>query len=83
MKRIIFKSATEITGLIRDKKISCVELTKQFLDHIKIHNQTINAISDIRDYNEIITEAREKDQLLNDGINFNEQGLSFENLRIG
>lgn len=68
MKNIIFKSATEITKLIRDKKISCVEVTKQFLDHIEAHNQTINAISDIVDYNDIITEARVKDKLLQDGI---------------
>ncbi|MEP5341255.1 MAG: amidase [Algibacter sp.] len=68
MKHIIFKSATEITKDIRDKKISCVEVTKQFLNHIQTHNEMINAISDIRDYNDIITEARVKDQLLKDGV---------------
>lgn len=67
MKPVIFKSATEITKLIQDKKISCVEVTKQFLDHIYAHNKTINAITDLRDYNDIMTEARVKDRLLNDG----------------
>ena len=68
MKNIIFKSATEITKLIRDKKISCEAVAKQFLEHIKIHNETINAISDIRDYDDIMTEARAKDKLLQDGV---------------
>lgn len=67
MKNIIFKSAAEITKLIRDKKISCVEVTKLFIDQIELHDKTINAISDIRDYNDIITEARVKDKLLKDG----------------
>ncbi|AUP77714.1 amidase [Flavivirga eckloniae] len=67
MIHIIFKSATEITQLIRDKKISCVEVVKQFLNHIERHNKTINAITDIRDYNDIIIEARFKDKLLNKG----------------
>jgi len=67
MKSILFSSATEITKLIRDKKISCVEVTKLFLDQIELHNKTINAISDIRDYNDIITEAKAKDKLLKDG----------------
>lgn len=68
MESILFKNATEITKLIRDKKISCVEVAKQFLDHIEMHNKTINAITDSVDYNDIITEARVKDQLLSDGV---------------
>lgn len=68
MESIIFKEATEITTLIRDKKISCVEVAKQFLDHVKVYNQSINAISDIRDYDDVIAEAKVKDQLLQDGI---------------
>lgn len=67
MKSIIFKSATEITKLIRDREISCVEVAKQFLDHIETYNKTINAIVDLKDYNDIITEARVKDQLLSHG----------------
>ncbi|MDO5980985.1 amidase [Flavivirga spongiicola] len=67
MKSIIFKSATEITKLIRDKKISCVEVTKQFVGHIETYNKTINAITDIIDYDDIITEAKVKDRLLNNG----------------
>ena len=68
MKTIVFESATKITKLIRDKKISCEGVAKQFIEHIKTHNETINAISDIRDYDDIISEARDKDQLLSDGI---------------
>lgn len=68
MKSIVFKSATEITKLIRSKEVSCVEVVKQFLDHIELFNHSINAITDILDYDEIINEAKEKDLLLSDGI---------------
>ena len=68
MKSILFKSATEITMLIRENKISCEEVAKQFLEQIKIQNPTINAISDIRDYNDILEEARDKDKLLKKGV---------------
>lgn len=68
MKRIIFQRATEITKLIRDREISCIEVAKQFLNHIEAYNKTINAITDIRDYNDIIMEARVKDLLLSDGV---------------
>ncbi len=65
---IIFKNATEITKQIRDKEISCVEVAKQFLSHISAHNNTINAISDIRDYDDIIEEASVKDKFLKVGV---------------
>jgi len=68
MENIIFKSATEITKLIRDKEISCVEVTKQFLEHIKSYNTAINAIVDLRSEDDILNEAKNKDQLLKDGI---------------
>ena len=42
MESIIFKNATEITKRIRDREISCVEVAKQFLDHIENYNKTIN-----------------------------------------
>ncbi|RKR13060.1 amidase [Maribacter vaceletii] len=68
MKNIVFKSATEITKLIREKKISCVEVTNQFLEHIKSYNSTINAVVDLRNEADILNEAKKKDQLLREGI---------------
>ena len=68
MQRIIFESATEITKLIRDKKLSCEEIVVEFLGQIKEYNTAINAISDLRSHEDIISEARVKDQLLSDGI---------------
>ncbi len=68
MTSIIFQSAVEITKQIRDRKISCEGVVKQFLDHIETHNKTINAVSDLRDYKDIITEAKHKDELLKQGI---------------
>tara|TARA_R110002073_G_scaffold216229_2_gene376444 strand:+ start:5564 stop:7051 length:1488 start_codon:yes stop_codon:yes gene_type:complete len=68
MKNILFHSATEITQLIRDRKVSCEDVAKQFLDHITLNNDTINAISDMRSYDSIIAEARVKDQLLDDEL---------------
>lgn len=68
MKRIIFQSATQITKLIRDGKTSCEAVAVEFLTHIKTYNSTINAISDLRDYDDIISEARAKDMLLSDGV---------------
>ena len=68
MKNIIFQSATEITKLIRERQVSSETVTRRFLEHIKKHNAVINAISDIRNHNEIIEEAKSKDQLLEEGI---------------
>ena len=42
MKNIIFQSATEITRQIRDKEISCERVVREFLEHIKKHNNVIN-----------------------------------------
>ncbi|MBV1924672.1 MAG: amidase [Flavobacteriaceae bacterium] len=67
MESIIFQSATEITQLIRDRKISCEEVAKQFLNQIDKYNTSINAITDIRDYLDIINEAKTKDLLLEKG----------------
>lgn len=68
MEHIVFENATEITKLIRDKKISCEAVAVEFLDHIKKYNPTINAISDIRNHEDIISEAKIKDKLLSEGI---------------
>lgn len=68
MKNSIFKSATQLAKEIRNKEISCEAVARQFLEHIKTFNSTINAISDLRDSKDIINEAKEKDRQLKEGI---------------
>jgi len=67
MENKIFLSATEITRQIRDKEISCENVVRQFLGHIKKHNHLIKAISDLRNVDDIINEAKHKDRLLENG----------------
>jgi len=62
MESIIFKSATEIVQRIKTKNISSVEVCQQFLDQIEKYNSKINAITDLKNYASIITEAKEKDK---------------------
>ena len=67
MEKIIFKSATEIVGEIREQKISCVEVATQFLDQINKYDSKINAITDLRNHDEILKEAAEKDKEIQKG----------------
>ncbi len=67
MKSILFQSATEITRQIRNKEISTESVVRQFLEHIEKHNEVINAIADLRDFDDIIKEAKDKDKLLENG----------------
>ena len=67
MKSILFQSATEITRKIRDTEISCESVVRQFLEHIEKHNEVINAIADLRNFDDIINEAKDKDKLLESG----------------
>ncbi len=64
MESIIFKSATEIIQLIRTQNISCEEVCIQFLNQIEKYNPKINAITDIRSYDSILAEAKEKDSAI-------------------
>ncbi len=61
MKNIVFTPAHELVDNIKSKKISVVEVVTAFLDQIKKHNPTINAIFDLRNEEEILQEALEKD----------------------
>ena len=44
MNDYIFKSATELASLIRNKKATATAILKAHLDHIKAHNPAIGAI---------------------------------------
>jgi amidase len=62
MNSIVFESATEIVKRIKAQEISCVEVAQQFLKQIEDFNPTVNAISHLRNSEEIIKEAEEKDR---------------------
>ncbi len=44
MNNYIFKSATELTSLIRNKEATSTAIVKAHLDHIKVHNPALAAI---------------------------------------
>jgi len=58
-----FKSAVELTRMIRDKEISSVELTQYFIDRIETHDEALNAIV-VRDFDRALSAARDADDAL-------------------
>ena len=62
MEKVIFKSAVEIAEMIKSRAISCEAVATQFLDQIAEFNPEINALSDLRDREEVLEEARQKDR---------------------
>jgi amidase len=67
MKNIIFESAINIGQKIKSKEISVVEVVEAFLNQIDKHNPKVNAIYQLRDREEIIKEAKEKDLQIANG----------------
>lgn len=63
-KEITSFSATQLVKKIKNKDISVLEVVTSFLDHIERHNPTINAISDCYSREQLLMEAREKDNQL-------------------
>src|SRR5699024_10798611 len=74
MQNIIFSSAIEIIEKIKTRQISVEEICISFLSQIKKHNKELNAICELRNENDILTEARDKDKLLQTGASI---GLLF------
>ncbi len=44
MTNLHFKSAVELTTLLRERKVGCLELLEHFLARVEVHNPGINAI---------------------------------------
>jgi amidase len=61
---ILDLDACALSDLIAARGVSCVEVATAYLDHIERTNPFFNAIVSIRDREEILIEAREKDALL-------------------
>lgn len=61
MNEIVFLSAVEILEGIKSKRFSVVEVVAAFLNQIKLHNPSVNAVCDLRNEHEILQEAHTKD----------------------
>ena len=68
MDQLHYLAATEIVRRIRAREVSVEEIVRSFLERIRKYNPRINAVTDLRSEAEIIREAREKDNLLKDGV---------------
>lgn len=64
--KLIFKSVTEIAELIRTKKVSPVELTKELIQHAKETDQIINVFMTIQE-EEALKQAKEAEKEIQDG----------------
>ena len=60
------KSVKEIISLIHKKEISVSEVVSFYIDRIKKYNQSLNAIVSIKDEEQIINEAKHKDENFDD-----------------
>lgn len=65
-EELAFKSATELTAMLRNRDVSSVELTQYFIDRIEEHNEKLNAIV-VRDFDRALEAARAADEALSRG----------------
>lgn len=67
LHHVVFWSAAELSIAIRHRVVTCEEVMQAHLDHIEQVNPKVNAIVSLRPRSELMTEARDKDRLLDDG----------------
>ncbi|MGY0615645.1 amidase [Vibrio sp. FJH11] len=68
LNSIVKLNATELSEQIHNGSLSCVEVMNAYLSHIKHINPKVNAIVGMRDEASLLQEAKEKDELLAQGI---------------
>ncbi|RZL70752.1 MAG: amidase, partial [Rhodococcus sp. (in: high G+C Gram-positive bacteria)] len=61
---LVMCDALTLSGLIKSRQVSCADVMTAYLDHIELHNRSVNAIVALRDRDELLTEARERDRQL-------------------
>jgi len=61
---IVELSACALSDLIVSREVSCAEIAAVYLDHIERTNPAYNAIVSVRDRDDILADARDKDTLL-------------------
>jgi Asp-tRNA(Asn)/Glu-tRNA(Gln) amidotransferase A subunit family amidase len=64
---IVLCDALELSDLIKRRELSCVEVMNTYLDHIAVHNGSVNAIVALRDRDELLAEALVRDRQLSTG----------------
>jgi len=64
ISKIVDLSAVELSRAIKNKTISCKEVMTAFLEQIDKVNPTLNAIVSLRDPDELVAEAQQKDSEL-------------------
>jgi amidase len=65
---IVELSACALSDSIASREVSCSEVAAAYLDHIDSTNPTYNAIVSLRERDDILADASEKDALLGRGI---------------
>jgi len=58
---LVMMSATALADAIRARALSCVEVMTAYLNHIERINPLVNAIVALRDRDDLLAEAKEKD----------------------
>ena len=58
---LVMMSARALADAIRARQVSCVEVMTAYLDHIERINPVVNAIVALRDRDDLLAEAKEKD----------------------
>jgi amidase len=58
---LVMMSARALADAIRARQVSCVEVMTAYLDHIERINPLVNAIVALRDRDDLLAEAKEKD----------------------
>ena len=58
---LVMMSARALAEAIRARQVSCVEVMTAYLDHIEQINPLVNAIVALRDRDDLLAEAKEKD----------------------
>ena len=58
---LVEHSALELSGLIHRREVSCVDVMTAYLAQIERYNPVLNAIVALRDREELLAEARQRD----------------------
>ena len=64
---LVMCDALTLSSAIKSRQVSCIDVMTAYLDHIELHNRSVNAIVALRDRDQLLTEARERDRQLADG----------------
>jgi amidase len=67
LSEIVQMDAVALARAIRSRKASCVEVMTVFLDHIEKVNPKVNAIVALQDRDQLLAQARDKDDALGRG----------------